>query len=127
MPPGIRAKKDDNQEITKYGTWDGVCVSCLLNIFGVIMFLRTGWVVGQAGIVGAVLIICMAGLVVVLTTLSMAAIATNGKVGAGGAYYMISRAVGPAIGGAIGILFSMGMGVAVALYVVGFCETIQGN
>ena len=34
----------------KFGTWDGVYVNVLLNIFGVIMFLRLGWVVGQAGI-----------------------------------------------------------------------------
>ena len=33
-----------------FGTWDGVFTSCLINIFGVIVFLRSGWIVGEAGI-----------------------------------------------------------------------------
>ena len=32
--------------------------------------------------------------------------------------------MGPAIGAAIGVLFSVGMSVAVSLYVIGFCETL---
>jgi len=56
----------------------------------------------------------------------MAAIVTNGKVEEGGAYFMISRALGPAIGGASGVLFAFGLAVAVSLYVIGFCETLVG-
>jgi hypothetical protein len=109
---------------TKYGTWDGVMVSCLLNIFGVIMFLRIGWCVGQAGVIYTIVIISLSTVVTVLTTISMAAVATNGTVKAGGAYYLISRAIGPNIGGAIGVLFSLGMSVATAMYVIGFCEAL---
>ena len=43
-----KAKETGN---TKFGMVDGVMISCLLNIFGVIMFLRLGWVIGQAGII----------------------------------------------------------------------------
>ena len=28
-----------------FGTWDGVFTSCMINIFSVIIFLRTGWMV----------------------------------------------------------------------------------
>lgn len=28
-----------------FGTWDGVFTSCMINIFGVVLFLRTGWLV----------------------------------------------------------------------------------
>jgi len=108
----------------KFGTWDGVFASCLLNIFGVIMFLRLPWVVGQAGVPLAIAIILLSGVVVILTTLSMSAIATNGKVEEGGAYFMISRSLGPEVGGAVGVLFSIGMSVAVSMYVIGFCETM---
>ena len=55
-------------------------VSCLLNIFGVIMFLRLGWVVGQAGIILGIVIILLSGVVTTVTTMSMAAICTNGQV-----------------------------------------------
>ena len=68
-----------------------------------------------------------AGVVTTLTTCSMAAICTNGKVEGGGAYYLISRSLGPAMGGSIGALFFIGMCVACAMYIIGFCETLVDN
>ena len=100
---------------------------CLLNIFGVIMFLRVGFVVGQAGIIQALLIMAISTVVTVTTALSMSAICTNGTILAGGAYYIISRALGPSIGGAIGILFSVGNMAACSLYLIGFAETLVAN
>lgn len=44
-----------------FGTWDGVFTSCLINVFGVIVFLRSGWIVGQAGVLSAVTIILATG------------------------------------------------------------------
>ncbi|XP_013781282.1 solute carrier family 12 member 1-like [Limulus polyphemus] len=44
---------------------------------------------------------------------------------AGGSYYMISRSLGPEFGGAIGLIFSLANAVAVAMYVVGFGETLR--
>lgn len=44
-----------------FGTWDGVFTSCLINIFGVIVFLRSGWIVGEAGVINAVVIILATG------------------------------------------------------------------
>lgn len=38
------------------GTINGVIVPCLLNILGVILFLRLGWSVGQAGWLGTLAI-----------------------------------------------------------------------
>ncbi|ESN92099.1 hypothetical protein HELRODRAFT_116093 [Helobdella robusta] len=109
----------------KFGWIQGVLVRCVLNIFGVMLFLRLTWVVGQAGIGLATVIILLASLVTTITTLSMSAISTNGVVKGGGAYYMISRSLGPEYGGAIGIVFSLANAVAVAMYIVGFAETIR--
>lgn len=89
------------------------------------LFLRLSWVVGQAGIGLAIAIILLASAVTMLTTLSMSAICTNGEVRGGGTYYMISRSLGPEFGGAIGLIFSLANAVAVAMYVVGFAETVQ--
>lgn len=38
---------------------------------------------------------------------------------------MISRSLGPEFGGSIGLIFSLANAVACAMYVVGFCESLQ--
>ncbi|XP_042906995.1 solute carrier family 12 member 2-like [Parasteatoda tepidariorum] len=115
----------EKQAAVKFGWIQGVLVRCLLNIWGVMLFLRLSWVVGQAGMGLACLIILLATVVTFLTTLSMSAICTNGEVKGGGTYYMISRSLGPEFGGSIGFIFAVANAVAVAMYVVGFAETVQ--
>lgn len=41
---------------TLFGKWDGVFTTTMVNIFGVIVFLRSGWIVAQAGIVDAMMV-----------------------------------------------------------------------
>ncbi len=114
------AESDKNQ----FGTFDGVFTPCVLTILGVIMFLRFGYVVGQAGVVAALLIIIASKTITLLTTLSLSAIATNTKVEGGGAYFLISRSLGPEFGGAIGLLFFAAQALSVAMYVIGFTEAL---
>ncbi|CAN8029666.1 unnamed protein product [Ixodes persulcatus] len=38
---------------------------------------------------------------------------------------MISRSLGPEFGGSIGLIFSLANAVAIALYVVGFSESVR--
>ncbi|MCB0627031.1 MAG: hypothetical protein KDC43_24730, partial [Saprospiraceae bacterium] len=66
------------------GTFAGVFTPTVLTILGAIMYLRLGWVVGNAGLLGAIIIILLAHLITVSTGLSVASIATNTRVGAGG-------------------------------------------
>lgn len=108
----------------KFGWVKGVLVRCMLNIWGVMLFIRMSWIVGQAGIGLTCAIILMATMVTTITGLSTSAIATNGFVRGGGAYYLISRSLGPEFGGSIGLIFSFANAVAVAMYVVGFAETV---
>lgn len=89
------------------------------------LFLRLSWVVGEAGIGQAILIILLATVVTSITTLSMSAISTNGQIKGGGTYYMISRSLGPEFGGAIGIIFALANAMGIALHTVGFCEALS--
>lgn len=77
--------------IVKFGWIQGVLIRCVLNIFGVMIFLRVSWLVGQAGLGLISIIIILATMVTFITSLSMSAICTNGEVRGGGAYYLISR------------------------------------
>lgn len=107
---------------TKFGTFGGVFTPCTLTILGVIMFLRLGHVVGQAGVWAALLIVVMSKAITVLTSLSLSAIATNTRLKGGGAYYLISRSLGIEFGGAIGLVFFAAQAISVAMYVIGFSE-----
>ncbi|XP_035236006.1 solute carrier family 12 member 2-like isoform X2 [Anguilla anguilla] len=108
----------------KFGWIKGVLVRCMLNIWGVMLFIRMTWIVGHAGIALSCVIILMAMVVTTITGLSTSAIATNGFVRGGGAYYLISRSLGPEFGGSIGLIFAFANAVAVSMYVVGFAETV---
>jgi solute carrier family 12 (sodium/potassium/chloride transporter), member 2 len=123
LPGGLKPK-NKKKNIIKFGWIQGVLVRCTLSIFGVMIFLRLSWVVGQAGVGYFTLIILVATIVTTITSLSASAICTNGEVKGGGAYYLISRVLGPEFGGAIGIVFSFANAVAASMYVIGFAETV---
>jgi amino acid transporter/nucleotide-binding universal stress UspA family protein len=110
----------------RFGTFQGVFTPNVLTILGIILFLRTGWVVGQAGLWGALIIIALANAISFLTGLSLSAIATSMDVKAGGNYYLISRSLGLEIGGAIGIPLYLSQAISVAFYIIGFTEAIAG-
>ena len=120
----FKKKVNSNSSEThhKFGTFGGVFTPDVLTILGVIMFLRLGWVVGNAGLLGAVLIIIMAKIITFCTGMSMASITTNIKIGAGGPYSIISKSLGLEAGGSIGIPFYVSQTLSAALYIIGFTE-----
>jgi amino acid transporter len=112
-------------EQKKYGTFAGVFTPSLLTILGVIMYMRLGWVVGNAGLIGAIGIILIAHVISVTTGLSISSVATDKKIGAGGVYYVLSRSMGIPIGGSIGIALYIGTAFSIALYLIGFAESFN--
>uniref|UniRef100_A0AAY3ZYT2 Solute carrier family 12 member 10, tandem duplicate 1 n=1 Tax=Denticeps clupeoides TaxID=299321 RepID=A0AAY3ZYT2_9TELE len=119
------AKKKKAAGPVRFGWVTGVMIRCMLNIWGVILFLRLPWITSQAGILLTWLIICISVTVTSVTALSVSAIATNGRVSSGGTYFMISRTLGPELGGPIGLVFAFANALASALNTVGFAETIR--
>ena len=107
----------------KFGTFGGVFTPSILTILGVIMYLRLPWIIGQAGLLVTIGIIVVAHLISVTTGLSVASIATDKKVKAGGTYYMISRSLGLPIGGTLGLALFVGLSFSVSLYIIGFAES----
>ena len=95
-------------ERTLFGTWDGVFTSCLINIFGVIVFLRTGWIVAEAGIGHAALIVLAAVALILVAVLAAIGICERCHVQSGGVYFLISHVLGARRGAAIGIMYIFG-------------------
>ncbi len=115
--PGANGSEPSGQA---FSTFKGVFTPTLLTILGVIMYLREGSVVGNAGLLGAWGIITLAFIITLTTALSMASITTNIRIGAGGAYSIISQSLGIEAGGAIGIPLYLSQALVVAMYIFGF-------
>jgi amino acid transporter len=119
------ADTNDTQDTSAgLGTFAGVFTPSVLTILGIILFLRMGYVVGNAGLAQALIIVGLANLISVLTSVSLSAVATNLKVKGGGDYYLISRTLGVAYGGAIGIVLFLAQSVSIAFYCIGFGEAL---
>ena len=119
-PVDIRPEETASEK--KFGTFAGVFVPTLLTILGAIMYLRLGWVVGNAGLGGALLIVLLAHVITVSTGLSVSSIATNIRVGAGGAFSIISQSLGLEVGGSISVPLYLAQAISTTLYVFAFAE-----
>uniref|UniRef100_A0A672IUE6 Solute carrier family 12 member 9 n=1 Tax=Salarias fasciatus TaxID=181472 RepID=A0A672IUE6_SALFA len=124
LPGGSRRRSAQQRQPKKLSIFFGVVVPTLLSMFSVVLFLRIGFVVGHAGLYQAIAMFLVAYFIICMTVLSVCAISTNGALDAGGAYYMISRALGPEFGGSIGIMFFLANVCGSALYVLGLVEAI---
>ena len=115
-------KSERVQKIKYFGTFQGVFTPTVLTILGVIMYIRHPWVVGNAGIVGALVIVGISVAITLFTSLSMASMTTNIRIESGGAFSIISQSLGLEIGGSIGIPLYLAQACVVAMYVFGFRE-----
>ena len=108
------------------GTMPGVFCPIALSMFSILIFMRMGFVLAHAGVLQVLLQFGLCFLILFCTALSVCALATNGAIVNGGVYHMISRALGPEFGGAIGMLFFIanviGNGQSVAALVEALVE-----
>jgi amino acid transporter len=124
MSEDTAAVQSGGEDARRLGTFGGVFTPSILTILGVIMYLRVGWCVGHAGLAGMLIIVVISHVISAATGLSVSSIATNRTVGAGGAYFMISRSLGAPAGGAIGIPLFFAQALSVTFYIVGFTEAL---
>ena len=108
--------------VMKFRTFQGVFTPTVLTILGVIMYIRQPWVVGNAGLIGAIGIVTLASAITLFTALSMSSIVTNIRIQAGGAFSIIAKSLGLEAGGAIGVPLYIAQAIAVAMYIFGFRE-----
>lgn len=109
----------------RFGTFSGVFLPNVLTIFGVILFYRLGWVTGNAGMIGAFVLITIGNLVTLATAFSLSSIVTNIRIGGGGAYFLVSRSLGPEIGGAVGISLFFAQTFSISFYIIGFTKALS--
>lgn len=117
--------KPNLSDTQKFGTILGVFIPCILMLFGVIIFLRLGWIVGIAGLSTTLIIITLASLIALITVFSMSSIATNIQVKAGGVYYILSRSLGIEVGSAVGIPLFVKQSLTISFCVIGFAESVK--
>lgn len=109
----------------KIGTLKGVYIPNVLQMIGVILFMRLGWILGHVGMAQMGCVIALASTLILVTSFSMTAIVSNMKMRGGGSYYLISRSLGVEFGSAIGVLQCLSQLCSVALCVTGFSLSIH--
>ncbi|VDO51227.1 unnamed protein product [Onchocerca flexuosa] len=109
-----------------FGTWDGVFTTVLVNIFGVIVFLRMGWIVGISGIVNAVILLIICTSLALISVFSAIGICERCQIQSGGIYFLVSHILGGQIGGAVGLMYAFGQVIneGILLIIIGFGESV---
>ncbi|EFE42417.1 hypothetical protein TRV_02857 [Trichophyton verrucosum HKI 0517] len=119
--------QDEGDGAQKLGSFSGVFVPTTLNVLSILMFLRFGFLLGQSGVLGMMVMLIISYAIDLITAMSISAIATNGTVRGGGAYYLISRSLGTEFGGSIGIVFYLGCVLNTGMNAVGLVDCFKQN
>ena len=118
IPPG--------PSVPQLGTWAGVFIPTCEFMWSVLLFVRFGIITGQSGWLVALLIVGLCACTVVITGSSIAAIATNG-IPTGGVFAILEKSFGFGIGGAIALIYYIGLVILIAVEIQGSGESIESG
>ncbi len=124
--PAESSGGEDSQPTGSLGAFGGVFAPSILTILGIIFYLRAGYVVGEVGLLDALIIISVCYAISILTSFSLSAIATSMPIKGGGFYYVISRTIGFEFGGALGVVLFLSVSIGIAFYAIGLGEVVVG-
>ncbi|VDO81707.1 unnamed protein product [Haemonchus placei] len=102
-------------------SWPHVFVRCIQNMLGVIIFIRMIWITDQVGLGMAIFFIFLGFLVSFLTTMSVAAITTDQRVGF---FSTISTYASSAVAAGVAVLYVFSNVIAFAAFIVALAETL---
>uniref|UniRef100_A0A914I9P7 Amino acid permease/ SLC12A domain-containing protein n=1 Tax=Globodera rostochiensis TaxID=31243 RepID=A0A914I9P7_GLORO len=112
------------QQPTLVNAWNAVFPTVVVNIFGIVLFLRMGWIVGTAGLFQAIVVLALCTLFSSVTVLSAIGICERCQIRSGGIYFLVSHVLGKRIGGAVGLIYTFGQACATSLVALGFGESM---
>ncbi|XP_068280980.1 solute carrier family 12 member 4-like [Nyctibius grandis] len=115
---------DDGHGPRPLGAVLGVAVPSLQTLLGLVLVLRLPWVVGAGGVVRACAVGALLGACTVLTAVSLSAVATNSLDPGGGPLELLSGALGPEAGGAVGVCAFLSAAFAAAAAALGGAEIL---
>lgn len=109
----------------RLGTFSGVFIPNILQMLGIVLFIRFAFILSEVGIYSLLAMIGLSSALLLITGMSMSSIVTNMKMGSGGIYYVISRSLGIHLGSSIGFLLLLAQITTIALCVSGSALIIQ--
>ena len=119
----VKPLSQDGKDHT-IGTFVGVFVPCFVNIVNIVYWARLPYVVGTAGGFATIVGLLVSFVLVLVTVLNLSAFATNGEMESGGAYYLVSRTIGPEAGSGCGISLALASIAGAATSHIGLAEQI---
>ncbi|KNE68623.1 hypothetical protein AMAG_12791 [Allomyces macrogynus ATCC 38327] len=113
---------DAPEALAKVGFIKGVTIPTCEFMWSVLIFVRFGHIVGEAGLLAGLALLLLCAGTVAITATSVAAIATNG-LPRDGVVQVMTRVLGSGIGGTITLIFGLGVAIFSSVEVVG---SVQG-
>ncbi len=104
----------------RLGMFGGVFAPTFLAIVGVLLYLRVGWVVGNAGLAGTLIMLGLSTVIAVCTGLAYATVASNTRLNDGDTFAVLNQGLGFEVAGTLGIPLAVSRPLLIAMHIFGF-------